>query len=206
MDPLLEPSPAPDLPRSSRRRVLAIGGVGTLVLGGAVALAVVGGPATVLAASTGSSPSPAASAPATGAGAPCGALGPDHEAVSDTSVAAKAIGIGESDLTTALQQGQTIAAVAKAHSVDVQKVIDALVADANDELATAVKNGTITQAQADTEKAEVTARVTAQVNGTFGPGGPGHRGPDGDHPGFVPGSGAAPAGPGTTAAPASPNA
>jgi len=90
------------------------------------------------------------------------------EAVTDTSVAAKAIGITEADLTTALNGGQTMAAVAKAHNVDPQKVIDALVADGQAELAAAVKAGTMTQAQADAEKAEVTQRATDQVNGTFG--------------------------------------
>ena len=104
--------------------------------------------------------------------------GGPNEAVSDASVAAKAIGISESDLTTALQGGKTIADVAKANSVDVQKVIDALVADQKDEVAAALKAGTITQAQADQRLANVTAFVTAQVNGTgFGPGG--HGGPDG---------------------------
>jgi predicted RNA-binding protein associated with RNAse of E/G family len=109
--------------------------------------------------------------------------GGPNEAVSDTSVAAKAIGISESDLTTALQGGQSIAAVAKAHNVDAQTVVDALVADGKSELAAAVKAGTITQAQADQEAANLTARVTAQVNGTgFGPGGhgPGGRPNDND--------------------------
>jgi hypothetical protein len=110
-------------------------------------------------------------------------FGGPNEAVSDTSVAAKAIGISESDLTTALQGGKSIADVAKANNVDVQKVIDALVADGKDELAAAVKAGTITQTQADQEASNLTARVTAQVNGTgFGPGGhgPGGRPNDND--------------------------
>ncbi len=97
-----------------------------------------------------------------------------NEAVTDTSVAAQALGIPESELTTALQGGQSVAAVAKAHNVDVQKVIDALVQDQKDEIAAAIKAGTITQAQADQQLANVTSFVTAQVNGTgFGPGGPG---------------------------------
>jgi hypothetical protein len=60
-----------------------------------------------------------------------------------------------------------MADVAKANNVDVQKVIDALVADKNAELDAAVKAGTMTQAQADAEKAEATQFVTDQVNGTF---------------------------------------
>jgi hypothetical protein len=118
-------------------------------------------------------------------------MGGPNETVSDTSVAAKAIGITESALTTELGTGKTIADVAKAHNVTVQTVIDALVADGKDELAAAVKAGTITQAQADAESANVLARVTAQVNGTFGPGGPGdgHRGMGG--PGGWSGNGTA---------------
>ena len=108
-------------------------------------------------------------------------IGGPSETVSDASVAAKAIGITEAALDTELGAGKTMAAVATAHNVTVQTVIDALVADAKDELAAAVKAGTITQAQADAESANITARVTAQVNGTFGPGGRG--GPGGDHRG-----------------------
>jgi transposase-like protein len=101
-----------------------------------------------------------------GPGGP-GGHGGTTEAVSDASIVAKAIGISEADLTTALQGGQSMAAVAKAHNVDVQQVIDALVADKNTELAAAVKAGTMTQAQADAEKADETTQITNQVNGTF---------------------------------------
>jgi len=105
-----------------------------------------------------------------------------NETVSDASVVAKAIGITEAQLNTALQSGQTVAAVAKAHNVTVQTVIDALVADGKTEIAAAVKAGTMTQAQADQELANLTARVTDQVNGTgFGPGGKGGPGGFGGH-------------------------
>jgi hypothetical protein len=96
-----------------------------------------------------------------------GGRGPSHETVTDTSVVAKAIGITEADLLTALNSGKTVADVAKANNVAVQTVIDALVADGNAELAAAVNSGQITQAQADAEKAEVTQRATDQVNGSF---------------------------------------
>ena len=91
---------------------------------------------------------------------------------------AKAIGISEADLNTALSSDQTVAAVAKAHNVDPQTVINALVTDGLNELAAQVKAGTITQAQANAQKAAVTQRATDQVNGTFtgGPGGPGSAG------------------------------
>jgi hypothetical protein len=102
--------------------------------------------------------------------------GGHHEAVTDLSIAARAIGVSESALTTALGKGQTIAQVAKSHNVDVQKVIAALVADARSELAADVKSGRLTQAQANQVQAGILARVTAQVNGQgsvggrFGPG------------------------------------
>lgn len=193
MEPIFEePTPAPVRARIGRRGAIVAGVFGSLLLGGIVAASSIGGADTVLAASSTASPNPTAStAPTTGGSggncAPGGALGPDHEAVSDTSVAATAIGISEADLRSALSSGQTMAQVAKAHNVDVQKVIDALVADANTEIATALKNGTITQAQADAEKAQVTQRVTDQVNRTFR-GGPGGRG-DGDHGPGAPGTG-----------------
>jgi hypothetical protein len=96
----------------------------------------------------------------------------------------------ESDLRTQLRSGKSLAAVAKGRGVDVQKVVDALVAEAKQRLADAVKNGRLTQAQADQRLKNLTARITAKVNATrpdgpgrfgpggFGPGGPGHwRGP-----------------------------
>lgn len=100
-----------------------------------------------------------------------GMMGGRHEVVSDLSVAAQAIGMTESELQTALQGGQTLAQVATSKGVAVQKVIDALVADQGSEIDAAVKAGRITQAQADQMKTNVTAQITARVNGTFaGPG------------------------------------
>jgi hypothetical protein len=134
---------------------------------------------TTTAPSTGTSPSTGTN-PATGQGACDGpgghGFGDPNETVSDLSVVAKATGISESSLQAALGNGQTVAAVAKAHNVDVQAVINALVQDGLDELTAQVKAGTLTQAQADGQKASVTQRATDQVNGTLGGGmhGPGH--------------------------------
>jgi hypothetical protein len=177
-DPVPAPSPTPG---RARRRNLRVAALGTIVAGGLAAAAVIGPLAADAA-----SPNPAASTAPTASGNPPangdvdrgGGPGKDgdhrgpggfghNEAVSDTSVAAGAIGISEADLLTALRNGQTIADVAKAHNVDVQKVIDALVQDGLDELAAQVKAGRLTQAQADSMKAEVTQRATDQVNGTF---------------------------------------
>ena len=113
------------------------------------------------------------------------------EAVSDLSVAANAIGIPETDVTTAMKAGQSLAAIAKAHTVDPQKVIDALVADAKSELAAGVTSGKLTQAQADQATPNLTQRITDQVNGVRGPG---RAGPGGPFAGRAPGFG--PLGPG----------
>jgi hypothetical protein len=161
----------PAKPRRSRLKVAA----GVAAVAG---LLVVAAAANVFAADPTATPSASAAAPQAsalpGTGASDGGPGdhghrggPTVEAVTDTSVAAQAIGISEADLVTALNDGQSMADVAKANNVDVQKVIDALVADKNAELDTAVKAGTMTQAQADAEKAEATQFVTDQVNGTF---------------------------------------
>jgi hypothetical protein len=180
-------------PETSRRRVSRAAGsqkakiAGALLVGGVAGAAILG-PLSTLAAS----PAPTeSSAPTSGTGGTGGSSGTTtptdgdqdqdghgkggpgghNEAVSDTSVVAKAIGISEADLLTALQGGQTVAQVAAAHNVALQVVIDALVADGQTELDAAVKAGTITQAQADAEKTELTQRATDQANGNFQGGG-----------------------------------
>ena len=100
--------------------------------------------------------------------------GPSGRASLD--VAARALGMSTADLKTALGNGQSLAAVAKSKNVDVQKVIDALTQDATSRIDAAVKAGTITQAQADTAKQNLAARIADFVNRTFpargrGPGG-----------------------------------
>jgi hypothetical protein len=179
-----------------RRRVSRAAGrqkakiAGALLVGGVAGAAILG-PLSTLAAS----PTPTeSSAPTSGTGGSggsgsSGTTSPAHgdqdqdghgrggpggghtEAVSDTSVVAKAIGISEADFLTALKGGQTVADVAKAHNVALQVVIDALVADGQAELDAAVKAGTITQAQADAEKTELVQRATDQANGNFQGGG-----------------------------------
>jgi uncharacterized protein YidB (DUF937 family) len=101
--------------------------------------------------------------------------------------AAKALGISTDDLKTDLAKGQTIAQIAKSKNVDVNKVIDALVADASAKIDQARKDGHLTQAQADKAKTDLKTRITDLVNNGFPkgpPGGPfgfpgrgGHRGP-----------------------------
>ncbi len=119
---------------------------------------------------------------------------PDHNVVFPDVVAAKAIGISCAEMVKAVQGGQTIAQVATSKNVTAQAVIDALTAAFKDAAAQDVKEGLITQAEADSQTQRITAEVTAFVNNArptrpFGPGNgfPGRPG-DGRHP-SQPGSG-----------------
>jgi hypothetical protein len=89
--------------------------------------------------------------------------------------AAEAIGIESEELRTALRDGSTIAEVAESHDVDVQTVIDALVADAEAAIDQAVENGRIDEDRAAVIKENLPDRIEAMVNGEgrFG----GHDGP-----------------------------
>lgn len=79
--------------------------------------------------------------------------------------AAKALGLTSDELYTAVQGGKTLADVAKDQKVSVDSLVKAMVADAEADLAAAVKAGTMTQAQADTLKSSLAERITDQVNG-----------------------------------------
>ncbi|CAB5068875.1 MAG: hypothetical protein F2934_12865 [Actinobacteria bacterium] len=93
--------------------------------------------------------------------------------------AATAIGITSDALRTELGTTKSLADVAQAHNVDVQKVIDALVADATKHIDQAVTDGKITAAQATAKKATLVERITTRVNTVGMPG----RGPGGRHRG-----------------------
>ena len=80
-------------------------------------------------------------------------------------VAASTIGIEEDALREALEGGQSIAEVAEANGVDPQTVIDALVADATENINQKVADGDLTQEEADEKLAELPERITARVNG-----------------------------------------
>ena len=102
--------------------------------------------------------------------------------------AATALGMTSDELKTALADGSSLADVAASKNVAVQKVIDAIVADEKAEIAQAVTDGKLTQAQADALQAKVVEHVTAIVNGEhpaplFGRGGHGGRGDHGGHGG-----------------------
>jgi hypothetical protein len=111
--------------------------------------------------------------------------------------AAKALGISEDDLKSELQDGKTIADVAKEKGVDEQKVIDALVAEAKARSAEAVKAGKITQEQADEHLKDLADRITKMVEDGFPKGGPrGGHGPRGGGEGGDGTDGTMPAPPG----------
>ena len=119
-----------------------------------------------------------------GPGGPGGFVKPDM-----LNVASKALGISADDLATQLRSGSSLADIAKSKNVDVQKVIDALVADANSKIDQGVKDGKLTNDQATNIKSNLKDRITNMVNNAH-PGGPGrHHGfgfggpPPGDNQG-----------------------
>ncbi|HVE46205.1 MAG TPA: hypothetical protein VNA57_05620 [Acidimicrobiales bacterium] len=160
-------TPPSEAPRSSGRLSSTI-----VATGAAVALILAG--LGVAGAQTGSSSTtPGPTAPAAGAQAdkPAGVAGhhrhrKGHHLAAHKGLAAVAgtIGISEADLMTALRSGQSIADVARSKNVDVQKVVDALVAEARKHMAEKVAAGGLTQAQADQRLATLTERISAFVN------------------------------------------
>jgi hypothetical protein len=92
--------------------------------------------------------------------------------------AAKALGISSAELKTDLAKGQTIAQIAKSKNVDLNKVIDALVADESAKIDAAVKAGHLAQSQGDNLKTHLKAVITMTVNNAFpkGPSGGGFGG------------------------------
>ena len=96
---------------------------------------------------------------------------------------AAVLGLQRSELQTQLQSGKTLAEIATAQSVDVAKVIDAIVADAKTKLDAEVTSGDLNQTEADSRLAEIRTRVTDIVNNGRPEGrkGLGHRGNFGPH-------------------------
>lgn len=82
--------------------------------------------------------------------------------------AATYLGLSESALRTQLQSGKTLGEIADATSgTSKAGLVAALVADEKSHLAQAVKDGRLTQSQADAMSATIEARVTDLVNGTM---------------------------------------
>jgi len=111
------------------------------------------------------------------------------------SIIADQLGMQPSDLLTQLQSGKTIADLAKEKNISTDTIIDAVVASRQDALNSAVKDGTLTQAQADARvallKANLAAMFDKPLNTTgfgmgdgFGMHGYGFHGPGMGMPGF----------------------
>ncbi len=100
------------------------------------------------------------------------------QANSPMAVAAKVLGIDEAALRTELQSGKTIADVAKAKGIDSAKIISAIVDAQKADVAQAVADGKLTQAQADQILADAETHATNHVNSSklMGPGGRGGKG------------------------------
>ena len=101
--------------------------------------------------------------------------GPHH--VADLDAAASYLGMTEANLMSALDDGKTLAQVAKARGKSVDGLVNALVDAAKAELATAVDAGRMTDAQRDSILSGLQERITSLVNGErpsgFGPPPPG---------------------------------
>jgi hypothetical protein len=82
------------------------------------------------------------------------------------STAAKTIGISSADLLKDMKGGHSIAAVATAHNVDPQKVIDAIVSGADAKIQQAVTNGKISSTQGTKLEQLVATAAPKLVNAT----------------------------------------
>jgi hypothetical protein len=153
----LETPPSLDRGRRLRRTLVAAGAALGMTLAGL----------GIAAAQTGQGDPPGTTVPADGDRHPRPGR---HRPGPALGAAAGAIGISEDELRTALRSGQSIAQVAQSKGVDVQKVIDAVVADARNRIAAKVEAGDLTQAQADERLARLQQRVSDLVNrpGGFG--------------------------------------
>lgn len=95
----------------------------------------------------------------------------------DLTAVSTVLGVTADELQTSLQGGKSLADVAKDKKVDVQKVIDSVAASITRQINQAVKDGKLTQAEADKRLADVSEIAGKMVNGKgFGPGPDGHRG------------------------------
>jgi polyhydroxyalkanoate synthesis regulator phasin len=85
----------------------------------------------------------------------------------DREELAAVLGIDLDELATELRAGKSLATIAGEHGVDVQVVIDMLVADAEARLDDAVANGRLTDDEAADRAATIRERVTELVNREF---------------------------------------
>ena len=100
--------------------------------------------------------------------------GPGGLDADDLTAAAKALGMTEADLTTALNGGKTRPRSRRTRASTSRRSSTPSSPSDKAEIAAAVTAGTMTQAQADQRLANLTAHVTDEVNGVAG--GPGGHG------------------------------
>ncbi|HYK06697.1 MAG TPA: hypothetical protein VEW11_02900 [Gaiellaceae bacterium] len=101
-----------------------------------------------------------------------------HHGFVDFAAAADYLGLTEAQLRTALEDGDTLAAIAKANGKTAAGLADALVTAAKADLDKKVAAGRLTSAQRASILADLESRIDDVVNGEFafgfrgGPGGP----------------------------------
>lgn len=122
-----------------------------------------------------------------------------HGPGAQLEAAATFLGLSETELRAAREDGTTLADIARAEGKSVARLVDALVASATAKLDDAVESGRLNDAQRDEIVAELEQRITEHVNAA-GPhfrGGPGfrggpHRSPPAGESGYRFGGGAEP--------------
>lgn len=94
-----------------------------------------------------------------------GRPGPGRDALAhELKIAADTIGIPVAELAEMLRDGGTIAEAAEANEVEVDTVIEAMVAPVNDRIDEAVANGRIDESKGDELKERALDRITRFVN------------------------------------------
>lgn len=94
----------------------------------------------------------------------------------------KLLGMTPQDLYAEHSSGKTLSEIAKEKGITDQQVIDAMLAGRQEMVAQAVKDGRITQAQADWMLAQIKTMAPLMLNNQFGPGGMGRIGAGGHGP------------------------
>ena len=87
----------------------------------------------------------------------------------------KLLGLTPEQISAERQAGKTLSQIAKEKGITDQQLIDAIVAGRTEEIAQAVKDGRMTQAQADWMLAKMKAMAPFQITNPFGSGGMGGR-------------------------------
>lgn len=108
-----------------------------------------------------------------------GPRGGGHHIGFGSEVLSEVLGIEPEELREQLRDGQTVAEIAAANGVEVQAVVDALVAHQAERLAEAVEDGRLDADRAAEIESELAERVTDAVNGEGPLGGGRHGGPRG---------------------------